>query len=210
MFDELYVDIGKAMVNMSNNKIVQNKGTIEKSFMDSRRKILVNHNLDVKVNEIQFKKEDVIPEMKPEHWRIYIQNFPAHAPYRTQFFHFHIDFHQKAPASEIHAPPKWVHAPLWEILDSPLQKILEKLRYDASFIPKSAKIRKVTLSMVKDLKQSKYGVSETITMWWLLGGAVMGAWLIPCDLSHDHIDHSHRSCDRSCGISHAHKEKGHC
>ena len=80
MFDELYVDMGNAMVNMSNNKIVQNKGTIEKSFMDSRRKILVNNNLDVKVNEIQFKKEDVIPEMKPEHWRIYIQNFLAHAP----------------------------------------------------------------------------------------------------------------------------------
>ena len=26
-------------------------------------------------------------------------------PYRTQFFHFHIHFHQKVPTSEVHAPP---------------------------------------------------------------------------------------------------------
>ena len=53
------------------------------------------------------------------HWRIYIQNFPAHAPhpYRTQFFHFHIHFHRKAPASEVHTPSKRVHAP-------PLREIL--------------------------------------------------------------------------------------
>ena len=30
----------------------------------------------------------------------------AHAsPYGTQFFHFHIHFHQKVPVSEVHAPP---------------------------------------------------------------------------------------------------------
>ena len=30
---------------------------------------------------------------------------PAHAPpYGTQFFHFHIHFHQKVPTSEVHAP----------------------------------------------------------------------------------------------------------
>ena len=30
----------------------------------------------------------------------------AHAnPYGTQFFHFHIHFHQKVPASEVHTPP---------------------------------------------------------------------------------------------------------
>ena len=27
-------------------------------------------------------------------------------PYGTQFFRFHIHFHQKPPASEVHAPPK--------------------------------------------------------------------------------------------------------
>ena len=26
-------------------------------------------------------------------------------PYGTQFFHFHIQFHQKVPTSEVHAPP---------------------------------------------------------------------------------------------------------
>ena len=31
-------------------------------------------------------------------------------PYGTQFFHFSIHFHQKAPTSEGHAP-QWVHAP---------------------------------------------------------------------------------------------------
>ena len=39
------------------------------------------------------------------HWWIYIQNFLVHTPYRTQFFHFHIYFHRKAPASEVHTPP---------------------------------------------------------------------------------------------------------
>ena len=38
------------------------------------------------------------------HWRIYIQNCLAHAPYGTQFFRFRILFHQKASASEVHAP----------------------------------------------------------------------------------------------------------
>ena len=42
-------------------------------------------------------------------------------PYGTQFFRFHIDFHRKAPASEVHAPQKWVNAPPQEILDPPLQ-----------------------------------------------------------------------------------------
>ena len=31
-------------------------------------------------------------------------------PHGTQFFHFHIHFHQKVPTSEVHAP-QWVHAP---------------------------------------------------------------------------------------------------
>ena len=58
-------------------------------------------------------------------------------------------------------------------------------------------------SFVTEIQESKYGALGTITMWWLLGGTVMGAWLIPCDLSHDHIGHTHRSCDRSHWISHA-------
>ena len=42
----------------------------------------------------------------------------GHAPYGTQFFHFHIHFHQKVPTSEVHAPPNrctppygksWIH-----------------------------------------------------------------------------------------------------
>ena len=45
----------------------------------------------------------------------------AHAiPYGTQFFHFHIHFHQKAPASEVHTPSNGCMPPLWEILDPPL------------------------------------------------------------------------------------------
>ena len=42
------------------------------------------------------------------HWRIYTQNFPAHAPfpYGTKFFHFHTHFHQKASVLQVHAPPK--------------------------------------------------------------------------------------------------------
>ena len=46
--------------------------------------------------------------------------FRCTPPYGTQFFRFHIHFHQKAPMLEVHAPPKWVHAPLREILDPPL------------------------------------------------------------------------------------------
>ena len=40
------------------------------------------------------------------HWWIYIQNFLAQAPtpHGTQFFRFHIHFHQKVPASEVDAP----------------------------------------------------------------------------------------------------------
>ena len=38
------------------------------------------------------------------HCQIYIQNFLAHATYGTQFFCFHIHYHLKAPASEVHAP----------------------------------------------------------------------------------------------------------
>ena len=46
---------------------------------------------------------------------------PAHAPppFRTQFFHFRIHIHQKAPASEVEAPPTG-HS-LRKILDPPLQ-----------------------------------------------------------------------------------------
>ena len=44
-------------------------------------------------------------------------------------------------------------------------------------------------------------------MQWLLGGAGVRAWLFPHDLSHDLIGHTHRSCDRSCGISYAHKRE---
>ena len=65
-FDELYMDIGKAMINMSNNEMVQNKGTVEKAFLDNKRKTLVNNDFDVQLNESQFKKQDVIPEMKLE------------------------------------------------------------------------------------------------------------------------------------------------
>ena len=32
-------------------------------------------------------------------------------PYGTQFFHFHLHFHQKAPTSEVHAHQKRVHTP---------------------------------------------------------------------------------------------------
>ena len=36
----------------------------------------------------------------------------AHAtPYGTQFFHFCIHFHQKAPMSEVHAPPPGARPP---------------------------------------------------------------------------------------------------
>ena len=51
--------------------------------------------------------------------------FGCTPPYRTQFFRFHIHFHQKAPALEVHAPSKRVHAPLWEILDPPLAYTVE-------------------------------------------------------------------------------------
>ena len=46
-----------------------------------------------------------------------MQKYLAHAPYGTQFFRFHIHFHRKAPASEVHAP-----SPQREILDPPLCK----------------------------------------------------------------------------------------
>ena len=32
-------------------------------------------------------------------------------PYGTQFFHFHIHFHQKVPASEVHASPMGARPP---------------------------------------------------------------------------------------------------
>ena len=52
----------------------------------------------------------------------------AHAtPYGTQFFCFHIHFHQKVPALGVHAPQR-VHAPLREILDSPLSAHNVRLR----------------------------------------------------------------------------------
>ena len=45
------------------------------------------------------------------------------SPDGTQFFCFHIHFHQKALMSEVEAPPprKGVSAPQWEIVDPPLQ-----------------------------------------------------------------------------------------
>ena len=53
-------------------------------------------------------------------WRIYTQKFLAHAsplpPYGTKFFHFHVHFHQKAPASEVHIPLSGPTPPR-EILD---------------------------------------------------------------------------------------------
>ena len=43
-------------------------------------------------------------------------------PDGTQFFHFHIHFSRKMPVLEVHTPPpQWVHAPLREILDLPLE-----------------------------------------------------------------------------------------
>ena len=51
--------------------------------------------------------------------------------------------------------------------------------------------------------ESKYGVLGTIMTWWPLGGAGLGVWLIPCDLSCDLIGDIHRSHGRSHGISHA-------
>ena len=65
-FDELYVDIRKEMMNMSNNEIVQKKRTVEKSFEDNKRKVLVNNEFDVHLNDIRFEKKVVIPEMKEE------------------------------------------------------------------------------------------------------------------------------------------------
>ena len=48
----------------------------------------------------------------------------AHAtPYGTQFFHFCIHFHQKAPALEVHTPLMGAHPLVWEILDPPLLSI---------------------------------------------------------------------------------------
>ena len=47
-----------------------------------------------------------------QHWRIYIQNFPAYAPLRDLRFHIH--FHREVATLEVHAPPpptKRVHAP---------------------------------------------------------------------------------------------------
>ena len=45
----------------------------------------------------------------------------APPPNRTEFFHFYICFHQKAPVLEVGAPSNegW-HPPQWEILDLPL------------------------------------------------------------------------------------------
>ena len=50
---------------------------------------------------------------------------PAPPPNRIQFFRFHIHFCQKAPTSEVSAPPP----PQWEILDLPLV-CLQLLTFD--------------------------------------------------------------------------------
>ena len=45
----------------------------------------------------------------------------SHAtPYGTQFFHFRIHFHRKAPVLEVRTPPMGARPPLQEILDPPL------------------------------------------------------------------------------------------
>ena len=44
----------------------------------------------------------------------------VHAPYGTEFCHFHTHFWLKVPTSEVHAPPTGPHPP-WEILDLPLK-----------------------------------------------------------------------------------------
>ena len=38
----------------------------------------------------------------------------VHPPYGTQFFHFHIHFHRKAPMSEVHAPQNGFTPPYWK------------------------------------------------------------------------------------------------
>ena len=45
-------------------------------------------------------------------------------PYGTQFFHYHIHFHQKGPMSAVHALPHKTGpcSPLREILDPPLRR----------------------------------------------------------------------------------------
>ena len=43
-------------------------------------------------------------------------------PYGTQFFHFHIHFHQKVPTLEV--PPNRCMTPLQEILDLPLEGVV--------------------------------------------------------------------------------------
>ena len=70
----------------------------------------------------------VFTPLLPKHFsHLSLAELGGHArhtpPYGTQFFHFCIYFHQKAPASEVHAP-QWVHAPLQEILDPPLPFVL--------------------------------------------------------------------------------------
>ena len=45
------------------------------------------------------------------HWRIYNQNFPAHAPPTAPNSFVFTYIFAKIPASEIHVPPKRVHAP---------------------------------------------------------------------------------------------------
>ena len=65
-------------------------------------------------------------KMLSEQWRIYIQEFPVHAPppNRTKFFCFYICFHQKVPVSEVGTPSNegW-RPPQREILDPPLVNV---------------------------------------------------------------------------------------
>ena len=65
--------------------------------------------------------ENILWNCHGKYWRFYIQNFPAHAPYGTQFFFSH-HFHQKAPTSEVHVPPNGSTAPQREILDPPVER----------------------------------------------------------------------------------------
>ena len=55
-----------------------------------------------------------------KHWWIWGGVSGACPPYGTQFFRFHIHFHQKVPTLEVHAPPNGCTPPLREILDPPL------------------------------------------------------------------------------------------
>ena len=63
-FDEMYIDIEKAMKKLSNNEIVENKGTVEKSFRNKKMDILVNNEFHVKLNNVIFTKKDIKLELK--------------------------------------------------------------------------------------------------------------------------------------------------